>query len=135
MGTVHVVKVKKDPNSTSNELDVTPARVPVNKSNEPIVVVWKLDDSSLEFGDGANNQGFSWPYPQVPRAFSGPWYSNDGKRIILDDSNPDGNAPETTHVYQLFAYDKVTKQVYSTGYVKLEDGGKPLTTNPAIINK
>jgi hypothetical protein len=135
MGTVHVVRVKKDPNSTSYELDVNPARLPVNKSNEPIVVVWKLDDSSLEFGDGANNEGFSWPYAQAPKAFSGPWYSNDGKRIILDDSNPEDNAPETSHVYQLFAYDKAAKKVYSTGLVKFDDGGKPLTTNPAIINK
>jgi hypothetical protein len=133
MGTVHEVKVRIRNNS--NELDVTPDKVNVGKSDDPIVIVWKLEERALEFGDAAGKPGFEWPYPNVPKNFSGPWYSNDGKRIILDDSNLLGNAPETSHVYQLWAYDKATKQVYSTGYIKLDDGGKPLTTNPAIINR
>jgi hypothetical protein len=132
---IHVVKVKIDPNGNGSELDVTPARVPINKSTDPTVVVWKLEEDALVFGDLANEPGFKWPNAQAPKDFSGPWYSADGKRILLDDSNLPGNAPETTHVYQLFAYDKVTKKVYSTGIIKLDDGGKPLTTNPAIINR
>jgi hypothetical protein len=133
MGIVHEVKVRIKNNTT--ELDVSPEKVNVNKSNDPIVIVWKLEEAGLEFGDGAGKEGFSWPYPQAPKDFSGPWYSTDGKRIIVDDSNLLGSGPEIEHVYQLFAYDKAKKQVYSTGYIKLDDGGKPLTSNPAIINK
>ena len=134
MGTVHEVKVKIKNNST--ELDVDPEELGVGKSKDPIVIVWKFHEnfSHLHFGDGNGEPGFAWAPGQASKSFSGPWYSKDDKRIILDDSNPPGEGPETGHVYSLCAHDGNGK-VYRTGRIQLDKDGRPLTTNPAIINK
>ena len=134
MGTVHVVRVTIEGN---RELKVVPPKVEVLKSDDPIVIVWKFEGNArgLVFGDGAGAPGFKWANPQAPRGFSGPWYSADDKRVILDDSNFLGSPSDPEHVYELCAYDAATKTVYRTGLVKLEGQPQPLTTNPAIINK
>ena len=132
MGTIHEIKVKIKNNST--ELDVDPEEQGVGKSKDPIVIVWKFHEnfSHLKFGDGNGEPGFAWAPGQASKDFSGPWYSNDDKRIILDDSNEDGS--ESRHVYRLCAHDG-SGNVYRTRLIELDKEGRVLTTNPAIINR
>ena len=139
MGTVHVVRVRIKPQS-SDELELTPARVQVNPSGNPIVIVWKLDEDELEFGlvnsDDTKDPGFAWRNPQSATDFSGPWFSADGKRIILDDSNTAAHNPEVEHAYELRAYNTGSKLQYKSRYVEFKNEKDPrTTTNPAIINK
>ena len=56
-----------------------------NGNDDPIVVVWTLMDSNIRFDASGF---FSWLGPVPDGIFSEPVRSLDGKRIVMDVSNP-----------------------------------------------
>ena len=141
MGIAHVIKVST---AANGGLDVNPPKLDVPKSGDPIVIVWWLKNAgNVVFGtDGTDDTGLTWHGSMPTGVFSEAVKSLDGTRILLDDSNPVSNRPQEEVVYELRAYDKVTKATYKTGLALATQAKSatqslsPLTTtNPAIINK
>lgn len=135
MGIVHVIKVSIDANGG---LNVVPPKQEVPKSGDPIVIVWWLKNAgNVVFGtEGSDDTGLSWHGSMPTGVYSKSVKSLDGTRILLDDDNPVSNRPQSEAVYELRAYDTVTKATYKTSLAMATQSKGPLTTtNPAIINR
>ena len=144
MGTIKVVSVRK----LEQYLDVIDQGkgIGVSSSNEPNVIVWFLRDANLVFEEpypADGNPGFAFVDGPKAGIFSRAVRSADGRRMMLEDWHPTGNAGDTWKSV-LRAYDKNNPDLkYETTTSprrapprgKGKKKGRRTINNPVIINK